>query len=80
MNLPERLREIAAGPASNNSEHADVLNVLTAAADEIERLQAIEDAAEAFLAVPPDGMADRMPFAQYTTAGDCRELCKAMHR
>jgi len=44
---------------------------------EIERLQAIADAADAFLAEPPEGMADLMPFSQYTTAGDCRALCKA---
>jgi hypothetical protein len=42
--------------------------------DEIERLQAISDAAELFCAVPPDDMADSMPFQQYTTAGDCRLL------
>ena len=39
MTIPERLREIAEGPSSQNCEHTDTLNVLTAVADEIERLQ-----------------------------------------
>ena len=46
----------------------------------IERLQAVMDAADAFLADPPEDMHDRMPFNQQTTAGDCRVLSKAYHK
>ena len=42
-----------------------------------DRLQAIADAAESFRAVPPEGLADNVPFQQYTTVADCRALVKA---
>ena len=45
--------------------------------EEVGQIQAIADAAEAFRAKPPDDMEDRIPFQQYTTAGDCRKLLNA---
>lgn len=50
------------------------------AAKEIERLQAVMDAADAFLAEPPEDMKERHPFNQYTTAGDCRALSEAYRK
>lgn len=43
----------------------------------VEKLQAVMDAADAFLAKPPSHMQDSRPFSQYTTAGECRQLNKA---
>jgi len=40
-------------------------------------LEELLDAADRFLAEPPEGMRDGMSFNQYTTAGDCRELTAA---
>lgn len=42
-----------------------------------DKLGAVMDAAGAFLAMPPEGMGDHVPFGQRTRAGDCRALNKA---
>jgi FtsZ-binding cell division protein ZapB len=44
---------------------------------EVERLRAVMDAADAFLAEPPEDMCAWVPFNQYTTAEDCRKLNEA---
>ena len=62
------------GRDDDGDSHLELVQLM---ADEIERLQAIAEAADFFLAQPPDDMPDDMPFHQYTTAGDCRDLCKA---
>lgn len=40
----------------------------------------VMNAADAFLAEPPEDMQDNAPFNQYTTAGDCRALNGAYAR
>jgi hypothetical protein len=78
MSIVDQLREIARGPATQNAGGlTDALNVITKAADKIERLQAVKDAAQAFLTEPPIGLNDNVPCQQYTTAGDCRRLLAA---
>ena len=64
---------------SNERLHAidTTMEMVTEQTNEIKRLQAVMTAADAFLATPPDDMKDQISFHQYTTAGDCRALCKA---
>jgi hypothetical protein len=46
--------------------------------DGVDMLRDLSDAADRFMAEPPERVADGVPYHQYTTAGDCRVLSEAM--
>ena len=52
MDLPDELRRLAAGPMCRNPEHTKLCNMLTEAADELERLDGELAALHAELAGP----------------------------
>lgn len=75
-----RLEGIKEVLAKIDGPHSKLLGDLAWAVGEIDRLQAVMDAADAFLAQPPEGMKEWLPFHQSTTAGDCRALCEAYRK
>ena len=65
--IPKWLNDLANQADGDNDVHLMQLLI-----DEVELLRAVMDAADAFLALPPEDLRGGLPFNQYTTADDCR--------
>lgn len=75
--IPQELREILLTcDGKGRAFKEKVLEKLIG--DQKKALENLEEAADYFLAQPPDDMKDKVFFNQLTTAGDCRRLTKAV--